>query len=99
MPELETKTAKPWEETWTASGTTLLCERDPITYEQTYFEDPARAKLAAQAPAMARLVLEAMRPDLRFPEWGCPFCELDASLGHDLACPGSIALRGAGLIE
>lgn len=58
----------------------------------------ARARLAAQAPAMARALLEAMTPEQGDPTWGCPFCGLVAIHGHMPECTGQSALRDAGVI-
>lgn len=53
---------KPWEETWEAPFTILCCDGDEIGDFMASGEmaGEARAKLAAQAPAMARLLRDVL---------------------------------------
>lgn len=66
---------KPHEETWVAEGAEILTGAPAravlavVDREGTRESDHARARLAAQAPAMSRLLLEA-RAEIRGEGWG-----------------------------
>lgn len=106
---------KPHEETWEALAFSVECKNslgqnvawarfdfDPATI----WESEARAKLAAQAPAMARLLLELLKgvSGQMESEW-CPVCyagipgmgKLERK-GHKPDCALVSVLRDAGVI-
>ncbi len=76
---MEKPMTKPWEETWTATDTGgnlrfSVLRREPLSSVRPDldFKDEGAAKLAAQAPAMARLLVDVLhtgsvksREDLR----------------------------------
>lgn len=102
----EPKAIPPWEETWTADGDLVVgpsfkadFEGDPLD-PNDYVAAEARAELAAQAPAMARLLLQL--------EWkgessfGSGECCVDCGglkeRGHVKECELVPVLRNAGVI-
>ena len=55
---------------------------------------PARAELAAAAPALARALLLAEWGDPNIPR--CPCCDAPEESGHEADCPVDAALKQAG---
>jgi hypothetical protein len=88
---------RPHEETWevTDRGACLgpVDEPGAIAEHMTgqSEQDRARLILAAQAPAMARLLLE-------LGERRCPICEWSASDNHHPECRYAAVLRAAGVL-
>jgi len=101
---------KPHEETWTVRWD----EEYGAAYVETggaddtiCVDDVAKAKLLAQAPAMARLLLEhqwAARDPYDETRAMCPACTGYQSAtqkgaeGHDEGCPIFLVLRAAGVL-
>ncbi len=92
---------KPHEETWSANvnGAAMVCNEDGHGQGVFMFDkdDHARARLAAQAPAMARLLLEGQwnceeRGDL------CQHCGRLKREGHAPDCDLAVVLRAAGVL-
>jgi hypothetical protein len=93
----------PWipDETWTAddlevSGTHEDCEAFPVAYFEGTAMGPDKARLAAAAPDMARLMLEIVRSF----EEGCSAGEVGDMLASRLELPDGIVgvLRKAGVL-
>jgi hypothetical protein len=92
---------KPWEETWKAVGADLeYTPEDPKLFvglsADEDADDPvfhARARLAAQAPAMARLLL-----DLAGKHATCPDCGAFEETAHFDGCRFIVVMRDAGVI-
>lgn len=100
---------KPHEETWVAfddgeigvkhagrSGALALLEW-PEQADEDREAKWARARLAAQAPAMARLLLKGMRPP-RGDEWGCLGCGTWEEGAHVEGCELIKVLKDAGVL-
>ncbi len=92
---------KPHEETWSANakGAAMICNEDGHGQGVFMFDkdDRERARLAAQAPAMARLLLEGQwiceeRGDL------CRHCGKLEREGHADDCELVTVLRAAGVL-
>lgn len=90
---------KPHEETWSANvkGMAMICNEDGHGQGVFMFDkdDRARARLAAQAPAMARLLLRVYQRGESTS--GCPVCKAIFS-AHTLDCDVVAVLRAAGVL-
>ena len=102
-------TVKPWEENWGVSrldATTLdegdlQCARFTRLHEREQEQVSAdRAKLAAQAPAMARLLLKHqwVKDESGDGRRYCPACPMDEEQGHYDNCEILAVLRAAGVL-
>lgn len=90
----------PWEETWDAASTQL--RKGPGAFDAIASfdrghdpidaEDLARAKLAAQAPAMARVLLAYFGKD-------CEMCGHNNEHPHHPSCALATVLRAAGVVR
>ena len=95
--------SRPHEETWVAEGNNISTQ-GPQAKLSIAFCAPddlgARAQLAAQAPAMARLLLEFQWSDLDiYGDSICPSCGNYRKLGlHAEDCALGRVLRDAGVI-
>lgn len=96
-----------YEEDWTADGDALDREGGSrlgfLDSGGDYDERAARARLAAQAPAMARMLLEhqwvSQEGDRGYLAPACPQCEEYQSNGHRSDCALVAVLRAAGVID
>jgi hypothetical protein len=93
-----TELKKPWEETWTYE---IESEGDfgclVMPRDDALFTSIARAQLAAQAPAMARLLLKAVHKQPTGQEWGCLGCGAWEEGDHEPECELTKVLRDAGV--
>ena len=96
---------RPYEETWSAKE--VVVARDDGKWIARFSPSPgespdveaARAQLAAQAPAMARLLLEMeWAANLGHNTYGCALCQRDPSAGHDPDCALVAILSAAGML-
>lgn len=104
---------KPWEETWAPgngvlhTGTTRIAVFEPVDRAEVSVEQKARARLAAQAPAMARLLMALEWGGSGFRDEGnvrrywraCPTCFAHRGTPHTADCVLVAVLRAAGVIE
>lgn len=101
---------KPIEETWNAleaggqvsvlSQHVMFGKNEAVADVYGHSTDMARAKLIAQAPAMARVLLAIeWRGRSRHVKYECPFCmaEMNREHVHDEDCLLDRALRKAGV--
>lgn len=65
---------KPWEETWQVVGGDVVTSDGACVFERNCTGRDARAKLAAAAPAMARLLLELQSGGEVEGWYACPAC-------------------------
>jgi hypothetical protein len=106
---------KPWEEEWTADGARIDFSKshygsacfEPDRDDKGREESLTRAKLAAQAPAMARLLMQhEWEYSEEFQDAICRFCVRGAPgeaegverTGHTSDCPRQNVLRAAGVL-
>lgn len=97
---------KPWEETWVAEYASVRDVRDRRVLLADWRgtgdldNQDEVARLAAQAPAMARVLLDLEWRTITFSDdpW-CITCERQKSLGHKSDCALVTVLRAAGVIE
>lgn len=104
---------KPWEETWTSDGESIRRVGDGhfrLDAVGVGAESEARAKLAAAAPEMARLLLE-LEAVSDYYESKCPVCGAVADIHHadargrvwrvehEPSCRWVAVLRKAGVLE
>lgn len=86
---------KPWEETWTLHHPTIHAGRDVVC--EVIHDGDGRGQLAAQAPAMARLLLKLEWIDVDRGDDGCPSCGMFRGSGHAADCEIVEVLRAAGV--
>ena len=105
-----TEPKKPWEEEWSYDSATWSLVHEP--QEVTDARNTGRAKLAAAAPDMARLLMTMEwsitdKPQLHYianehvveqRAW-CVFCKHEKSSGHKPDCEWVRVMRKAGVIE
>ncbi len=91
---------KPWDETWTASGTMVVGKDGWDVLDPWARVDAlARARLAAAAPDLVRALLAVEFATYDGAESWCPWCSSYGVSSHDPDCLRQAALRKAGVIE
>lgn len=97
--------SKAWEEEWEASDRCVIINNGKAFATPT-FPSQEHAKLAAQAPAMARLLLEyewhqgSADSEMSERRYGlCPECWQSRGEGHSTKCELAQVLRAAGVLD